>query len=286
MKKIVVSGANGQLGSELRELSVSYPNYEWFFADRTQLSLDNLVGLEAQLQLLKPDILFNCAAYTAVDKAEKEQDLANTINHLAVAALAKYAHANDVLFIHVSTDYVFDGSQDKPLLEDEPTAPINVYGHTKLAGEKAAMYHNPDTIIIRTSWVYSEFGNNFVKTMMRLMAEREEISVVDDQFGSPTYAADLADVMMKIVEFPSWKPGIYHYSNEGRVSWFEFAKAIQLIGGFECQINGIATLNYPTPAARPSFSLLNKSKIKSTFNIEIPNYVTSLQKCMSKLRSR
>jgi dTDP-4-dehydrorhamnose reductase len=286
MKKIVVSGANGQLGSELRELSVYYPNYEWFFADRTQLSLDNLVGLEAQLQLLKPDILFNCAAYTAVDKAEKEQDLANTINHLAVAALAKYAHANDVSFIHVSTDYVFDGSQDKPLLEDEPTAPINVYGHTKLAGEKAAMYHNPDTIIIRTSWVYSEFGNNFVKTMMRLMAESEQISVVDDQFGSPTYAADLADVMMKVVEFPTWKPGVYHYSNEGRVSWFEFAKAIQLIGGFECQINGIATLNYPTPAARPSFSLLNKSKIKSTFNIEIPNYVTSLQKCMSKLRSR
>ncbi|MBU0941589.1 MAG: dTDP-4-dehydrorhamnose reductase [Bacteroidetes bacterium] len=286
MKKIVVSGANGQLGSELRELSVCYPNYEWFFADRTQLSLDNLVGLEAQLQLLKPDILFNCAAYTAVDKAEKEQDLANTINNLAVAALAKYAHANDVSFIHVSTDYVFDGSQDKPLLEDEPTAPINVYGHTKLAGEKAAMYHNPDTIIIRTSWVYSEFGNNFVKTMMRLMAEREQISVVDDQFGSPTYAADLADVMMKVVELPSWKPGVYHYSNEGRVSWFEFAKAIQLIGGFECQINGIATLNYPTPAARPSFSLLNKSKIKTTFNIEIPNYVTSLQKCMSKLRSR
>ncbi|MBX9888391.1 MAG: dTDP-4-dehydrorhamnose reductase [Flavobacteriaceae bacterium] len=285
MKKIVVSGANGQLGSELRELSVYYTNYEWFFADRTQLSLDNLVGLEAQLQLLKPDILFNCAAYTAVDKAEKEQDLANTINNLAVAALAKYAHANDVSFIHVSTDYVFDGSQDKPLLEDEPTAPINVYGHTKLAGEKAAMYHNPDTIIIRTSWVYSEFGNNFVKTMMRLMAEREQISVVDDQFGSPTYAADLADVMMKVVELPSWKPGVYHYSNEGRVSWFEFAKAIQLIGGFECQINGIATLNYPTPAARPSFSLLNKSKIKTTFNIEIPNYVTSLQKCMSKLRS-
>ena len=286
MKKIVVSGANGQLGSELRELSVYYPNYEWFFADRAALSLDNLVGLEAQLQLLKPDILFNCAAYTAVDKAEKEQDLANTINHLAVAALAKYAHANDVSFIHVSTDYVFDGSQDKPLLEDEPTAPINVYGHTKLAGEKAAMYHNPDTIIIRTSWVYSEFGNNFVKTMMRLMAERDQISVVDDQFGSPTYAADLANLMMKVVEFPSWKAGIYHYSNEGRVSWFEFAKAIQLIGGFECQINGIAALNYPTPAARPSFSLLNKSKIKSTFNIEIPNYVTSLQKCMSKLRSR
>ena len=218
-----------------------------------------------------------------MDKAEIEQDLANTINHMAVGVLAQYANANQISFIHISTDYVFDGSRDTPLSEDELTSPINVYGHTKLAGEQLAMEYNPNTIIIRTSWVYSEFGNNFVKTMMRLMEERDQISVVNDQIGSPTYAADLAQVLVTIVNYPIWKPGIYNYSNEGEVSWFEFAQAIQRIGKFDCQIQGIPTASYPTPATRPAFSLLDKNKIKSTFGITIPYYADSLQKCMTKL---
>lgn len=285
MKRIVVSGANGQLGSELKVLSANYTEYEWIFADRTQLRLDELLGLEDQLQLLKPDILLNCAAYTAVDKAEDEYDLANTINHLAVGILAKFSYLNNIPFIHVSTDYVFKGNEDRPLLEEEPTAPINVYGSTKRAGEKAAMLHNPNAIIIRTSWVYSEFGNNFVKTMIRLMKEREQISVVDDQIGSPTYAADLAEVMIKIIKSSVWAPGIYHYSNEGAISWYDFAKAIKIYGKFDCEVIGIPTARYPTPAKRPAFSLLNKSKIKNTFHLIIPQYEISLQKCMTKLLS-
>lgn len=285
MKRIVVSGAKGQLGSELKVLSANYTEYEWIFADRTQLRLDELLGLEDQLQLLKPDILLNCAAYTAVDKAEEEYDLANTINHLAVGILAKFSYLNNIPFIHVSTDYVFKGNEDRPLLEEEPTAPINVYGSTKRAGEKAAMLHNPNAIIIRTSWVYSEFGNNFVKTMIRLMKEREQISVVDDQIGSPTYAADLAEVMIKIIKSSVWAPGIYHYSNEGAVSWYDFAKAIKIYGKFDCEVIGIPTAHYPTPAKRPAFSLLNKSKIKNTFHLVIPQYEISLQKCITKLLS-
>jgi dTDP-4-dehydrorhamnose reductase len=286
MKKIVVSGANGQVGSELRSLSGKYPDFEWFFADRTALSLDTITGLEAQLQILKPDILINCAAYTAVDKAEMEQDLANTINHLAVGVLAQYANANQVRLIHVSTDYVFDGTKNIPLTELESTKPINVYGASKLAGEVLAFKNNPNTIIIRTSWVYSEFGNNFVKTMLRLMKDREQISVVDDQIGSPTYAADLAEVLIEISKSTEWKPGIYNYSNEGEVSWFDFAQAIQQLSKSDCKVHGVPTTSYPTLAKRPAFSLLNKNKIKEIFGIAIPNYKDSLLKCLTKLSSQ
>lgn len=286
MKKIVVAGATGQLGSELYELSSNYPEYEWVFADRFQLSLDDLSRLNEQLDFFNPDVIFNCAAYTGVDKAEEEQELANAINHLAVGVLAQYCFVNKVSFIHVSTDYVFDGSKSIALTEAEHTHPINVYGASKLAGEKAAIQNNPDTIIIRSSWVYSQYGNNFVKTMIRLMGERDQINVVDDQIGSPTYAADLAEVMIKIIKSSHWKPGIYNYSNEGEVSWYEFALAIQRIGKFTCQINGISSAGYPTPAKRPAFSLLNKDKIKSTFEVVIPPYELSLQKCMAQLLLR
>ena len=286
MRKILVTGSNGQLGSELRELANNYPDYNWVFTDRKQLDLNNIPALNGQLVLLQPDIIFNCAAYTAVDKAEEEQDLANTINHLAIGAIAQFAFENKVRLIHISTDYVFDGSKNSPLTETETTNPINVYGASKLAGEQIAVKNNPDTVIIRTSWVYSEFGNNFAKTMVRLMRERDQISVVNDQIGSPTYAADLAEVLIEIIKAPEWKPGIYNYSNEGEVSWFDFAKAIQELGNFNCQVNGIPSTGYPTPAKRPAFSLLNKSKIKETFGISIPHYKDSLLKCLTKLSSQ
>ncbi|MFH6969577.1 dTDP-4-dehydrorhamnose reductase [Flavobacterium sp. FlaQc-28] len=278
MKKILVTGATGQLGSELSVLSSSYPQYDWIFADRTQVTLDNLELLEFQIKEIKPNIIFNCGAYTAVDKAESEKDLAFTVNHLAVGLIAKYAKENDAKLIHVSTDYVFDGTSSIALDEEVKTNPINVYGESKLEGEIACLKENPDSIIIRTSWVYSKFGSNFVKTMQRLMQERDEINVVNDQIGSPTYAADLAQTMIDIIEASKWIPGIYNYSNEGEISWYEFAVSIKELGSYNCKVGGIPSSSYPTPAKRPSFSLLNKEKIKTLYNLDIPNYKESLKK--------
>jgi dTDP-4-dehydrorhamnose reductase len=278
MKKILVTGATGQLGSELSVLSSSYNQYEWIFADRTQATLDDLELLESQLKEINPNIVFNCGAYTAVDKAESEKYLAFTVNHLAVGLIAKYVRENNAKLIHISTDYVFDGSSSVALDEEAKTNPINVYGESKLAGETACLEENPESIIIRTSWVYSKFGNNFVKTMQRLMQERDEINVVNDQIGSPTYAADLAQAMIDIMESPEWISGIYNYSNEGEISWYELAKSIKELGGYNCQVGGIPSSSYPTPAKRPSYSLLNKKKIKTVYNLNIPDYKKSLKK--------
>ncbi|WP_338646115.1 dTDP-4-dehydrorhamnose reductase [Flavobacterium sp. KS-LB2] len=280
MQKIVVTGATGQLGSELKELSENYAQYEWIFADRTEVSLDNLDVLKKQLEVLSPNIILNCGAYTAVDKAETEQELANMINNLAVGIIAQYAKDHSVKLIHISTDYVFDGTSSVALTEEAITKPINVYGATKRAGELRCLKLNPEAIIIRTSWVYSRFGNNFVKTMQRLLQERDTISVVNDQIGSPTYAADLAQVMMDIVTAQEWIAGMYNYSNEGEVSWFEFVLAIQEIGGYSCEVKGIPSSAYPTPAKRPVFSLLDKTKIKDTFGVVVPNYKDSLAVCL------
>ncbi|MDX6190111.1 dTDP-4-dehydrorhamnose reductase [Flavobacterium sp. Fl-318] len=281
MKKILVSGANGQLGSELNLLSENYNQFEWFFADRTHLTLDNLSVLENQLGLVNPDIIINCGAYTAVDKAESEQELADTINHLAVGVLAKWSLKNDAKLVHISTDYVFDGTSSIALTEDASTDPINIYGATKLAGEHLCLQNNPQAIILRTSWVYSSFGNNFVKTMSRLMKERETLSVVNDQIGSPTYAADLAEAILTIITHSDWKAGIYNFSNEGEISWYEFALAIKEIGGYTCEVSGIPSSSYPTPAKRPAYSLLDKSKIKKEFQVKVPNYKESLKVMMS-----
>ena len=280
MKKILVTGATGQLGSELKVLSENYAQYEWIFADRTQVSLDNLDVLKKQLEVLSPNIILNCGAYTAVDKAETEQELANMINDLAVGIIAQYAKDHSVKLIHISTDYVFDGTSSVALTEEAITKPINVYGATKRAGELTCLKLNPDAIIIRTSWVYSRFGNNFVKTMQRLLQERDTISVVNDQIGSPTYAADLAQVMMDIVTAQEWIAGMYHYSNEGEISWYEFVLAIQEIGGYSCEVNGIPSSAYPTSAKRPAFSLLDKSKIKEVYGVDVPEYKDSLKKCL------
>ena len=278
MKKILVTGATGQLGSEFAILSSFYSQFKWIFADRMQVTLDNLKLLQSQLEEIKPDIVFNCGAYTSVDKAESERDLAFKINNFAVEVIAKYAKENDVKLIHISTDYVFDGFSSIALNEEAATNPINVYGESKLAGEIACIKENPESIIIRTSWVYSKFGNNFVKTMQRLMQEREEINVVNDQIGSPTYAEDLAQAMIDIVESSKWIPGIYNYSNEGEISWYEFVLSIKELGRYNCKVVGIPSSSYPTPAKRPRFSLLDKSKIKTLYNLDIPNYKESLKK--------
>ncbi|MBZ4036552.1 dTDP-4-dehydrorhamnose reductase [Flavobacterium sp. 17A] len=278
MKKILVTGATGQLGSELSVLAPAYPQYEWVFADRNKVTLDDLELLQSQLEAIKPDIIFNCGAYTAVDKAESEKDLAFKINQQAIALIAKYAVENNAQLIHISTDYVFDGSSSVALNEEAETNPINVYGESKLAGEVACLKENPESIIIRTSWVYSKFGNNFVKTMQRLMQERDEINVVNDQIGSPTYGADLAQAMIDIVESSKWISGIYNYSNEGEISWHEFALSIKELGNYDCKVGGIPSSSYPTPAKRPNFSLLDKTKIKSVYSLDVPNFKDSLKK--------
>lgn len=281
MKKILVTGANGQLGSELAVLSSNYSQYEWIFADRTQVTLDNLNLLENQLNQIQPDVIFNCGAYTAVDRAETEKELAFVVNKSAVELIAKYTGENNVKLIHISTDYVFDGTSSIALSEDHETNPINVYGASKRAGEIACLRINPNSIIIRTSWVYSKFGNNFVKTMQRLMQERDEINVVNDQVGSPTYAADLGQAMVDILESSTWSPGIYNYSNEGEISWYEFALSIKEFGGYCCNVGGIPSSSYPTPAKRPEFSLLDKKKIKNTYDVNVPYYKDSLRKMFS-----
>ena len=285
LKKILVTGAKGQLGSELNVLSSAYSQFEWVFTDWQELDLCDLDNLQQNIAKINPQIIINCAAHTAVDKAESEVELSDVLNHQSVALMANWSSQNNCQFIHVSTDYVFDGNSATALTETAPTNPINVYGVTKLAGEKACLRENPEAIIIRTSWVYSSFGNNFVKTMSRLMQEKDSLSIVNDQIGSPTYAADLAQAIMTIMVHSDWKSGIYHFSNEGEISWYEFALAIQEIGGFECEISGIASSNYPTPAKRPMFSLLDKSKIKATFGVVVPEYKESLRKCMQLLRT-
>jgi len=283
MKKVLVTGSSGQLGSEIKVLSDGFSNFEFVFANRLQLSLENVEKIADFLDATQPDYIVNCAAYTAVDKAESEPELADLVNNKSVGEMAKWSSKNNAKLIHVSTDYVFDGTSAAALKEDGVTNPQNEYGKTKLRGEQAALKANPATIIIRTSWVYSEFGNNFVKTMMRLMTERDSLNVVDDQIGSPTYAKDLAEAILTIITGRKWRGGIYNFSNEGEISWFDFAIAIKEVAGLNCEVSGIPSLQFPTPAKRPAYSLLDKSKIKATFDVKVPAYEVSLRECLDKL---
>lgn len=278
--KILITGANGQLGSELKDLLGQHPLKDCYFLDRKQLPLDQPILIQDILGMYEPDLIVHAAAYTAVDKAESEPDQADLVNHLASEEIAQYCRLNGTRLIAISTDYVFDGNSDKPLTEEAAVAPVNTYGLTKLQGEQAIMKWHPESIIIRTSWVYSKYGNNFVKNMLRLMTEREEISVIHDQIGSPTSAMDLATAIVQIIDAEQWHSGIYHYSNEGEITWYEFATAIKEIKGLNCKINAIPTSQYPTPAKRPKYSLLDKTKIKSTFGIEVPFWKDSLKEML------
>ncbi|MBK7288934.1 MAG: dTDP-4-dehydrorhamnose reductase [Chitinophagaceae bacterium] len=281
---ILVTGANGQLGSELKKLSSAYSQYTFTFLTRDEFPLNDTVRIKDYLKSNQFDFLINCAAYTAVDKAESEKELAWQINATAVGVLAAACRDNIIKFLHISTDYVFDGTAKEPYKADDLTNPQTVYGASKLEGERLAMNENSDAIIIRTSWVYSSYGNNFVKTMLRLFQEKEQISVVNDQIGSPTYAADLAEVIMKMISSGQWYEGIYHFSNEGVISWFDFAGAIKNLSGSSCKINPIPTSAYPTPAKRPAWSVLEKSKIQQHYGIQFRNWEESLRLCIEKIK--
>jgi len=283
-KVILVSGKNGQLGKELQDISVADENHEYIFFDRDELNIADETALKQAFEKYQPSFFINCAAYTAVDKAETEQEKAYLINAEAVGNIAKQCHQFNATLIHVSTDYVFDGKGTSPYKTDNETSPVNYYGYTKLLGEQLAINNNPNTIVIRTSWVYSKYGNNFVKTMLRLMNERKEINVVSDQLGSPTYAKDLAEAIMKTVNSQqSTVNGIYHFSNDGIISWYDFAIAIKEIKQLNCIVNPIPTSSYPTPAKRPAYSGLDKTKISDTFNIRLKNWKDSLQECLQLL---
>jgi dTDP-4-dehydrorhamnose reductase len=282
---IVVTGANGQVGQSIRLLSDLYPDVKFSFLTKDDLSISDKSSLNLFFQSQKPTILINCAAYTAVDKAETEQDLALDINSTAVETLAGICKEFNTRFVHISTDYVFDGNASSPYKESDPTNPVNFYGFTKLQGEKLALAVNPDSVIVRTSWVYAPYGKNFVKTMLKLMQDRTELNVVGDQFGSPTYAPDLAEALLKIAFSNHIIPGVYHFSNDGIISWFDFATAIAEISHSSCKVNAITTAQYPTPAKRPSYSGLNKSKIQSNYSIQLKPWRDSLRDCIQMLKA-
>ncbi len=289
--KILVTGSNGQLGSEVRKISGNFPDFEFIFKDIDELDLSNFNAVSTFFANEKPDVLINCAAYTAVDIAEEDRDLAALINTKVPAELGQITFSAGCRIVHVSTDYVFDGTNHIPYTEDDLVSPETVYGKTKLNGEIALLKENPEAIIIRTSWLYSSFGKNFVKTMIRLGQERETLKVVCDQIGTPTYAADLAKIIIQIIENDNkaiipWKPGIYHFSNEGVCSWYDFANAIHEIAGVDCNVNPIPTAEYPTPTKRPLYSVLDKSKIKKYQNYSIPYWRDSLKVCIEELKNK
>jgi len=281
---ILITGSNGQVGSELLALSSEY-DYNLFFTNRDNLDIINEEEINEFINTNSIDTIVNCAAYTAVDNAQDDEVNANKINHLAVKNLAQIAKDKNIKLLHISTDYVFDGTNFKPYTEVDTTNPNSVYGKTKLDGEKAMCEINPlNSIIIRTSWVYSSFGNNFVKTMLRLGKERDSLGVIFDQVGTPTYARDLAKTILDILpKIKNDKVSIYNYSNEGVLSWYDFAKEIMKMAKIDCVINPIETTEYPTPASRPHYSLLNKSKIKKEFDMLIPYWKDSLKECLTTL---
>lgn len=282
--KILVTGGKGQLGCEINKLSSNY-NYDWLFSDTEIFDLSDLKNINVFLDKYIPEIIINCAAYTSVDNAEFDFESANTINNKAVELIAKWSNNNNCKLIHISTDYVYDGTSLIPVKEDTQANPVNNYGKTKLFGDLACLKNNPSSIIIRTAWLYSSFGNNFVKHMINLMKSKSELNVINDQVGSPTFAADLAEVILRIINTNIWKPGIYNYTNFGNVSWFDFANDIKSIFGFDVPIVAVSSSEYYQQAKRPKYSLLDNSKIKNTFYINQMNYLDSLNKCIKILQN-
>lgn len=281
---ILVTGANGQLGKELKVLDPKFPYCQFFFVSKEELNIADKTAVEKFFAGHSVDFCVNCAAYTAVDKAETEKDLAYKINADAVGTLAAVCKKNNTQLIHISTDYVFDGTSKQPYAETDKTATINVYGASKLKGEELAIENCPSTIVIRTAWLYSSFNNNFVNTMLRLMSEKDSINVVNDQYGSPTYAADLALAIMRIIKSNKSRlnPGIYHYSNSDTTNWYDFAVAIKELSSSNCQVNPITTAEYPTAAKRPVYSVLNTEKITTTFEtVSIRNWKDGLRSCLA-----
>lgn len=287
---ILVTGSNGQLGNEIKVISKEYKNHTYIFTDIEDLNLTEIDLVSSFIESNNIDLIINCAAYTSVDKAETETELAEKINVTALGNLAKICSSKKIKIIHISTDYVFDGTNYRPYKEAEITSPNSVYGKTKLAGEKILKDSDTESIILRTSWLYSSFGNNFVKTIIRLSKEREKLNVVNDQIGTPTYAYDLANSIFSIIQrftkTGEFKKEIYHFSNEGVCSWYDFAAEIIELTNCKCKVKPIGTHKFPTPAKRPYYSVLNKDKIKKEFNIEIPYWKTSLKKCIHKLESQ
>ena len=278
---ILVTGCNGQLGNEMQVLAPTHPQHTYFFTDIPELDITNQKAVSEFVNDHSIDLIVNCAAYTNVDKAEEDEATALRINADALTVLG----SQGARVIHISTDYVFSGDEHTPCREIDPVAPRTAYGRTKYEGEKRLLAVCPDAVILRTAWLYSSFGNNFVKTMIRLGQERKELGVVFDQIGTPTYAADLAQAIFTVIDSPVWRPGIYHFTNEGVCSWYDFTIAIhQLYGGIDCQIRPILSEEYQYKTPRPHYSVLDKSKFKKTFNVEIPYWLDGLKRCMEKLR--
>ena len=280
---ILITGCNGQLGNEMQLLESQYPQYQWYNTDVQELDISNQQAIEQFVAAHEIDGIVNCAGYTAVDKAEENEELCAMLNQHAPAYLAAAVEKRGGWMVHISTDYVFDGTHHTPYVETDEPCPNSVYGRTKLAGEQEVMQHCKRSVIIRTAWLYSTFGNNFVKTMIRLGKERPELGVIFDQIGTPTYAGDLAKAIMAVVE-KGIMPGIYHFSNEGVISWYDFTKAIHRLAGITtCHVRPLHTAEYPTPANRPHYSVLDKTKIKTVYGIEIPYWEESLKDCLEKI---
>ena len=285
MQTILITGSHGQLGNEMQQAAKNFPAFKFIYTDVEDLDICDKVALNAFVKANVVNVIVNCAAYTAVDKAEDDVDLCYKINAEAVRNIGEVAHQNGLKVIHVSTDYVFDGTNYVPYSEDQPVSPNTVYGKSKLAGEQALMETCEQAVIIRTAWLYSSFGNNFVKTMIRLGKEKDFIPVIFDQIGSPTYAADLADTILKILSHETFVPGLYHFSDEGVCSWYDFTKTIHRIAGIICDVRPIETKDYPARTPRPHYSVLNKAKIKSIYGIIIPHWEESLERCIGLLKA-